>query len=543
MNIKQNILKWYPFRENASVLEIYDNESILTENNQNIKLQTCSIRNLVLKGSFDYITLIGTYEYAPVICDEEKSYSEFLKILKKHLNENGTILIAIDNRLGVKYLAGGKNKEYSYIFEGMENKIQRKKSNLLLKQELIKFINEAEFVNYKFYYPLPDYKYTNSIFTDKFLPKSNSSKILYPVKYDEGSRVLYNEINILKQICDMGQFEQFTNSYLVEISDSKIDNDIKFVNYNIFRKNKYKLQLVMKENRVEKTAENPEALEHIKTIESNIKKLEELGFNVLEKVEQQKIISKFVEKAELDKILVEIIEKNDKEYFKAEIEKWYSYIKNKLTKSNEEEIDIFSKYNIEVPIEIKRKLHFVKEGYIDLSFENIFLENDYLLYDQEWYLENVPIQFILYRAINNLYTYNEKKLQNKISKEELLEKFSLKEYETYFEELEKNIQYEILNMEFFKEYQNETRKYCKKIEEYDKTIIELEKRKDKEKKDEIEEIQRQNEKIISEEKIKYIQLMAEKKEIEEKYGELLHEYNTSRGWKVIKTLRKVIRKK
>ena len=153
------------------------------------------------------------------------------------------ILLAIDNRLGIKYFAGAKNKHYNKLFEVVESEVRQKKPNLLLKRELEKFINEAEFKNYKFYYPVPDYFNTNTIFTEDFLPKSNHSKIVYPVNYDEESIIIFNEINVMKQICDNNKFADFTNSYLVEISNEQINNDIKFINYNIFRKDKYKISI------------------------------------------------------------------------------------------------------------------------------------------------------------------------------------------------------------------------------------------------------------------------------------------------------------
>lgn len=536
MDIKQNILKWYPFKENASVLEIYDEESILENVNLNIKLDKCNIKNLSLNGEYDYITLIGTFEYVPTILDNYKCYSEFLKRLKKHLTPNGTILIAIDNRLGVKYLTGGKYKNYSYIFEGMEKKIQKGQANLLTKQELIKFIREAEFENFKFYYPLPDYRFINSIFTDDFMPKSSHSKILYPVNYDYGSTILYNEINIFKQICDIGQFDNFTNSYIVEISNSEIKNDICFVNYNNFRKDKYKLLLTIKKNEVEKIPESEEAISHVRCIEKNTNKLRELGFDVLEKIEENKIISPFEKEKELDKKLVETLEQYGKEVFKQEIRKWYNFILEKLPVELEYEDDIFKKYDIDISQEQKKNLRFVKNGYIDLAFENVFCKNDgYLLYDQEWYLQDVPIEFILYRALNNLYTYNNIKLESKISREEIMEEFELKKYETYFEQLERKIQADILNSEYVNQYQNEMKKYYNKIENIQN---ELER-----KEQEIKEIIINKDKEINEEKLKYNILKNEKEKITKEYEGLLNEYNTSRGWKIIKTIRKVARKK
>lgn len=537
MTIEQNILKWYQFKENATVLEIFNEKSILEDCNKNIQLKTVDIKNLKLEGKYDYITLIGTFEYAPMIIDDEKSYSSFLKILREHLNKDGIIILAIDNRLGVKYLVGGKNKNYSKIFEGMEKKIQNGKANLLLKKELIKFIEEASFENFKFYYPLPDYKFTSAIYTDNFLPKSNHSKIVYPVNYENGSIVIYNEINILKQICDIGQFDNFANSYLVEISDSPITNDIKFVNYNIFRKDKYKLLLTMHNDYVQKEAENNEAILHVKNIELNTDKLKNMGFNVLEKIEKDKIISDFIEEKEFDKNLIEIIEKQGTVAFMEEIKKWYKYIREKLITQNEidEEKDIFIEYNVEIPEEKKKKLEFIREGYIDLSFENVFCKNGYLLYDQEWNIKNIPIQFILYRAINNLYTYNNIKFENKITREEIMQEFELKQYEEYFEKLEEKIQEEILNKEFVKEYQTEEKKYYKELENLEKEI--------QDKESEINNIKMIREKEIAEEKSKYENLNKIKEEIEKKYNELLNEYNTSKGWKVIKTIRKIIKNK
>lgn len=246
MEMSVNILKWYPFKENAKVLEIYDTYSIVNKLEKNIKVESKQINNLNINEKYDYITLIGTYEYAPTIFNNDKPYSSFLKMLKEHLNKDGKIILAVDNRLGIKYFAGAKNKHYNKLLKVVESEIRKEKPNLLLKTEIEKFIKEADFKNYKFYYPLPDYTNTATIFTDEFLPKSNYSKIVYPVNYNEESMIIFNEINVMKQICDTNKFVDFTNSYLVEISNQTIDNDIKFINYNIFRKDKYKLDLVMR---------------------------------------------------------------------------------------------------------------------------------------------------------------------------------------------------------------------------------------------------------------------------------------------------------
>lgn len=517
MDQSTNILKWYPFKENSKVLEIYNENSIIEKLEKKINVEKCSIAKLKLEGEYDYITLIGTYEYAPTIYEGNKPYSNFLKDLKKHLKPDGKILIAIDNRLGIKYFAGAKSKHYNKLFEVIGSEIREKKPNLLLKREIEKFINEAEFKNFKFYYPLPDYINTNTIFTDEFLPKSNHSKIVYPVNYDEESIIIFNEINVMKQICDNNKFIDFTNSYFVEISNEKINNDIKFVNYNIFRKDKYKLALIMGKENVQKYAETSKAKKHIENISKYIENLESLGFRVLEKVENGKIISKISNSEELDKKIVsKIKEENIEEAYK-EIENWYSYIKQRLQKELAKEENIFKKYKIEIPKDIEEKMEFVKNGYIDLSFENVFCEDEYIFYDQEWYFENIPLEFILYRAINNLYSYNVSKIEQKLSKKDIFGKFNLTTFIPYFEELEGKIQEKILDEATLNEYRSTLSRYNVNLQELNADNKELTKQ--------------------------FLILKEQKQEIENKYNILLNEYNTSRAWKIIKNFRSFLGRK
>lgn len=534
MDNRTNILKWYPFEENAEVLEIFNKDSLLDKLDIKLKLSQICIQDkkeLNIEGKYDYITLIGTFSYAPVLTNKENSYIEILKELKKHLKENGKILLAIDNRLGIKYFSGAKSEYYPNLFEGLKSKINYNKPNLLLKKEIEDFIKCAGFENYKFYYPLPDYNNTSTVFTDEFLPKSNHSKIVYPLNYEKDSNIIFNEINVMKQICDIEQFCNFTNSYLVEICNIKNETAIKFVNYNIFRKDKYQLILKMVDNKFEKVPANTLANEHIVNIGKYINNLKDLRFNILEKIENNKIVSEYIQEQELDKKIVKLILEGNLKNIYDEISNWYNYIKSRLLVIPIEGEDIFEKYKIEIPINIKENMQFVKYGYIDLSFENVFFKDGYIFYDQEWYLENIPIQFILYRAINNLYVYNCTELEQKITKESILNEFNLIEFIPYFEILEDYIQKETLDEKAIREYKNSLQQYSYTVEYLKSESIQKSK--------EIIELQDMLKKLRDEKE----KLETEKSDIQEHYGMLLHEYNTSKGWKIIKGIRKIFRRK
>ena len=82
---------------NAYRNQMCDNVEILVGNFQDVEKEL---------GQFDYITLIGVFEYGQSYIGGEKPFVEFLNILKKHLKSNGRIVIAIENKYGLKYFAG-----------------------------------------------------------------------------------------------------------------------------------------------------------------------------------------------------------------------------------------------------------------------------------------------------------------------------------------------------------------------------------------------------------------------------------------------------
>ena len=55
-----------------------------------------------LPADFSYICLIGVFEYGQAYIGGETPYEDFLKILMKHLAPGGRIVIAIENKLGLK---------------------------------------------------------------------------------------------------------------------------------------------------------------------------------------------------------------------------------------------------------------------------------------------------------------------------------------------------------------------------------------------------------------------------------------------------------
>lgn len=527
-DFRKNVIHWYPVKENSSVLQIgYESIKIVEElyskfekvticvNNEEDKKEILEKYNnseitiidnldkIPKTEEYDYVTLIGTLEiYKNII--EEKAYKrleKMLNIAKKVCKQDGKILLAVDNKYGMKFwttMYAQKNILCNQTFAISKTMI----NELLAKLNL---------TNYKYYYMLPDYKMTNVIFTDNYLP--NIESISRNFIYGEEDFVTFNQTEAYGEILkeDTELFKLYANSYFVEISKQELaDNNIKFVSYTNIRQNEFSIQTTIFSNRVEKTYLTEKSKQHIENMKKNIDIMNENGIKTLDSYEKEKIISKFVSNVKTyDKILLEYLEKEDNEAFFEKIRDYKKFLIEKLGKINYNDIkenNIFTKYEIKLEDNIADKFNFVKNGLWDMIFQNIFyIENEMYFYDQEWYDENVPVEYIIYRTIAYFANAHEY-----IKTEELYKKLELNEYINIFEELDTKIQLKIRNekmwelhnstktgqtlLDSYKNLQNEYAEYNRKINIIKEEEILLENEKLKNENDSLKQI---NQKMLN----------------------------------------------
>ena len=409
---RANIVKWYDFKDNSNILLIGENiEEIKKE--LSLKMHQVIVKsNMAEKGDiisdekFDYIII--------------KDNLTELTNAKNHIKDDGTILLMLNNRFSIQNFAGADN--FKSIYE--EN------SNYFSKKQIEDFLKNEEFSSYKFFYPLPNYEIANVIFSDDYLPEYNDTKLLYNNIYSKNSSIVFDEAKSLKQLTKNDEFKLFVNSYFIEINPK---TKVKFASFNNIRKEEFRLCTKIYDDYVEKIETNPKSKIHIEKMKCNIDDLKNHEIEIIDKAENGKIISKFVKTKSLYKTLLEMINENKFEDVYKLIKNWFEFIKKKF--ENDKVLDNSS------------ELMIVKNTYIDLVFENTFIVNDkFIFFDQEWNFPNLPIEFILYRAINNIYIYNPE-IEDKFPKEKVFKKFNLSDYIQFFEENEIIIQKNISDKE------------------------------------------------------------------------------------------------
>ena len=446
--LKTNIIRWYDFKENSNILVVGENVGpiydFLNKNYETVALDKATV-NVVQK--FDYIII--------------KDDMSLIKKLKNNLNADGTILLLMNNRCGVEKFAGIDEVKIVY----------KNNKDFFTKEEIETKLKEQGFNKYRFFYPLPNYEFANAIYSDEFLPKYNDSKLANNNIYLEDKNIAFDEIKMLRNFTKNGNFTKFTNSYLIEINPKSVE---KAIFYNNIRKDEYRLITKIYDEYVFKSRYSESSQKHINTIKENIEDLEKHGFTLLDKIEDNKVISKYVTMNNLYEKVIETIKSNDVEKAVAIINEKFNLITERFKDDETDELN--SEYFQNLSTE---GLFIVKKAYIDLVFENMFIdENEKVyVYDQEWIIENCPLEFWLFRIIFNMYMMNGE-ISEIISREDMLKRFNLFNYWEAFLNAETIFQEKIVNKEI-KEYydkrgeclskqviaQNAELDRCNKIEE------------------------------------------------------------------------------
>ena len=239
--IRQNIINWYPFKDNASCLEIGGGCGAITgalceslaevkvvelskrratinferhKHYDNLEIYIANLNDIKFNQKFDYITLNGVLEYAGSFTKTASPYEDFLKQIKQYLKPDGKLIVAIENRYGLKYFAGSKEDHTAKVFDGITGYIGNDTVRTFGKKELENLLSSSGYPQQEFYYPHPDYKMPLEIFSSSWLPSTASSLSPTP-NFDYEKYELFDEAEAYKGIIENGQYEFFANSFLV----------------------------------------------------------------------------------------------------------------------------------------------------------------------------------------------------------------------------------------------------------------------------------------------------------------------------------------
>jgi phosphorylcholine metabolism protein LicD/2-polyprenyl-3-methyl-5-hydroxy-6-metoxy-1,4-benzoquinol methylase len=426
-SMRTSLFNWYDFKEGAELLEIGGGFGALTglfcqkctnvttvESNifraeaiqqryadlENLNIFVGQIENIIFKEKFDYIILVGMLE--EVSYQGIKKLSQYLQRLSNFLKPEGKLLIAVENRFGIRYFCGAVESTTGRPFAGLNPSPEGKNRSGFSKKEMIDLLKESGLRNHKFYYPLPDYKLPQLIYSEQFLPQSELRERLIPY-YTNPRTLVAKENEIYDDLVDNNVFEFFSNSFLIECAlDSQFSTAIfAAVTTDRGKENGF-ATIIHQDETVVKRPLFQEGQKNARKIYENIKELKDCGIGVVpHDWEQNSLIMPYIQAPTLSDYLSTIIS-SDKEQFLMLIDKLYDCILHS-SEHVEAHMNVLNKDNTHA-------LDFgviLKNAYLDMiPFNCFYMEGNLLFFDQEFIEAFYPAKYVLFRALKYIYLSN-----------------------------------------------------------------------------------------------------------------------------------------
>lgn len=377
-----------------------------------------------LPGDFDYICLIGVFEYGQSYIGGDTPFEDFLKLLLPHLAEGGRIIIAIENKYGMKYFAGCKEDHLGTYFSGIENYAAGGGVRTFSRRGLERIFKHCGVQDFCFYYPYPDYKFMTTLYSDAYLPgKGELSNNLR--NFDRDRMLLFDEKDAFDGVVEDGLFSVFSNSYVAIVGKPF---ETKYVKYSNDRAPEYAIRTEISRDDAGKIAVRKYPLqeaarEHVKGMavayESLMERYRGGGLEVNQcrlsgQGEELYAEFEFVRGVPLSELMDRCLEKNDMEAF-------HGYFREYVERTG---------YHSDFPV-----------SDFDLIFANILVDKDkWTLIDYEWtFGKPMNPKELAFRAIYCYLLEDEKR--NKLDLDLILQELDITEEDAEsFREQERSFQ-------------------------------------------------------------------------------------------------------
>lgn len=148
-------------------------------------------------------------------------FREELKNLRTLLKENGRLILADANRLGLKYFAGCQEEYRGGYFTGLRNYDMgdgqggTDGGRCYSRAEYAKMLREAGFEKLTFYYPYPDHKFPSAVYSDEWLPH-RGELTENRRNFDRDRIACFDEREVYDALLEEDVFSTFSNSFLIE---------------------------------------------------------------------------------------------------------------------------------------------------------------------------------------------------------------------------------------------------------------------------------------------------------------------------------------
>lgn len=398
-----------------------------------------------LHESYDWIVAPGVLSQAELYFCGEHPQAEAVRHLKKYLKPDGHLVLAADNRFGLKYWAGAMEPHTGRYFDSLEGN-----GSAFSKEELRRILRDSGCEDAVFYYPYPERWFPMAVYSDEWLPKTG--ELNQNLRNFEGERlVLFNEEKVYDRLIADGRFPEFSNAYLI-VAGPKAEEQLIYTKYSNDRAEHFRIRTdIVKGShgyKVRKVPVSIEAGEHVRRMKRWEEELNQLyGKNGIHpnrcELKDGAAYFEFLKGKTYEERLDGLRARKDYAGLASEL----MAFKNLLTQTLGPELGPFKKSEKFVEMFGNPVFHRAYEGAetnnLDWIFGNLMeTEQGTQMIDYEWtFPVQVPVEYLLWRAVS-LYLHS----REDVKKLGLMAQLGITpEEEQIFEEMEHHFQLWLLN--------------------------------------------------------------------------------------------------
>ena len=195
-----------------------------TRDLQTVKVLCASFQDVVFREKFDLVVCNGVLEYAPLFVTHDEPHRHMIEQLSALVSPGGSLIVAIENQLGLRYFSSGKEEHTSVMFDGLEGYATRKRSPRTFGWKELHGLLSASFHSVETLLPLPDYKLPTAIIRAELTDLVNCAELFAnTTRHDFGSyvRPKMHERLVWHELQRNGLLREFANSFFMIAGDRR----------------------------------------------------------------------------------------------------------------------------------------------------------------------------------------------------------------------------------------------------------------------------------------------------------------------------------
>lgn len=205
------------------VLERAQVARVRTRDLKNVEVFVGEVKDVPADAAYDLVVVVGVLEYVGGGSADPDPYIQFLAKLARVLRPGGRVICAIENRLGVKYLAGSPEDHTGRVFDGLEGYPRGGPARTFARKELAALFEHAG-LQPTFFHAFPDYKLARLVASDSLLESPEDQSLAWRLPYFPSPDWivprprLADERSLWKSIVEVGLGAHFSNSFVIVAS-------------------------------------------------------------------------------------------------------------------------------------------------------------------------------------------------------------------------------------------------------------------------------------------------------------------------------------